>query len=155
MSFFQKEFVQVDDSRGFVVVWCSHWCCGRWPPSWIHSKAVKNIVLLFSVIVLIEIWGEFLSISILLFNQIIKGQFSQLTACPLVIKLLHYFVSLCLGLNIWVKASYVPVSHAITDALLSSRWHISTLYFPEQTLQADLIHLLRTLFQHFYVICLG
>ena len=147
---FQDDFVFTADmdlytdaagSVGFAAIWRTHWCCGTWPPFWVVSKATKNIGLLelFPIIVAFELWGRFFANKRILIHSDNKGVLFAINCLSSksenVIKLLRYFVLLCLKFNIWVKARHVPgKQNTLADALSRLQMTRFRLLFPEADL---------------------
>lgn len=150
-TFFQEDFVFSADidlytdaagAHGFAAIWSTHWCCGGWPPFWVANKATRNIVLLelFPIVVAFELWGNNFANKRILVNSDNKGVIFAINCLSsksiFVIKLLRYFVLLCLKLNIWVKAKHVAgKSNLIADAL--SRFQMTR--FRQLLPEADLV----------------
>lgn len=116
---------------GFAAIWHTHWCCGSWPPFWIANKATV-LLELFPIVVAFKLWGVHFANKWILVHKDNRGVLFALNCIYskslCVIKLLRYFVLLCLKLNIWVKAKYVPGKLNVV-----SRWLVLGSFFPKRT----------------------
>ena len=121
-------YTDASGSIGFGGYFRGSWFQGHWPEHVLASSPSIAWLEFFPIVVAVTIWGESLSGKRVLFrsdNQsvvaIINKQSSQ---CPLIMRLVRYFVLQCLRWNVMFRSVHIPgVQNDISDAL--SRFQVS------------------------------
>nr|XP_034965330.1 uncharacterized protein LOC118082278 isoform X1 [Zootoca vivipara] len=111
-------------SLGFGVYLKGRWCAQHWPPEWRGKPLIRDLTFLefFPIVVAVHLWAdEFKNRRVCFWtdNQAVVNVLSrQSSRSPRVSALLRAFVLLCLQLNIYFSAKFVPgVDNDIADAL--------------------------------------
>ena len=126
-------------SIGYGAYFNGKWLNGRWPLPFKEKSPSIAAGELFPIVVAVKTWCANLANKRVLFwsdNQAVVSIINRQTSkCPVCMKLLRVFVSLCLQYNILFKAKYVPgLNNNIADAL--SRFQMSA--FRDLAPHADL-----------------
>lgn len=131
--FFQSKFVLASDfrlftdtagSKGFGIIWKTHWCCAIWPEPWVRTGVTRNVVLLelFTILVALELWGPVFANRRILVetnNKVVLYSVNcSLTMNWMRDKVLRQLVFRCLKCNVWLKAKYTPrILNNVADSL--------------------------------------
>ena len=119
-------FTDASASIGFGGYFQGQWFKEIWPPSELSSAHSIAWLEFFPVVVALTLWGKCLSgkrIWIRSDNKAVVAIINKQTSkCPLIMKLVRYFVLVCLRDNVAIKAKHIPgVQNNIADALSRSQ----------------------------------
>ena len=119
-------FTDASASIGFGGYFAGQWFQDKWPQSILRNARSIAWLEFFPVVVAITLWGKSLSgrhIWIRSDNRAVVDIINKQTSkCPLIMKLLRYFVLVCLRDNVTIKAKHIPgVQNNIADALSRSQ----------------------------------